>query len=150
MRPDENSARVRAIWLIMVLIPLGAFGCGNTSAPAPTSENGRKSVEVALEAWKAGKPAGVIAGSNPSVSVTDHDWGEKQALAAFEILREEPSSADERKTKFVVKLTLGKPSTTKEVAYIVIGNGPSWVFREEDYAQSINMDDGGPKKGNKR
>ncbi len=114
MRLHENSARLSAIKLILALAPFAGFGCGGASAPAPTSENGRKSVEVALEAWKAGKPAGAIDGSNPAVSVIDHDWGDKQVLSAFEILREETSS-DEKKTKFVVKLTLGQPSsTTKE------------------------------------
>jgi hypothetical protein len=149
MRAHEDPARLLLITVLLSLAPLGGLGCGGASAPAPTSENGRKSVSVALEAWKAGKPAGAISGSNPAVSVIDHDWGDKKVLSAFEILREETAS-DEQKTKFIVKLTLGKPSTTKEVAYFVIGNGPSWVFREEDYAQSINMDDGAPKPRNKR
>ena len=141
----QTIRAARSLGLIVFSAPLFGSGCGGASAPAPTAENGRKSVEVALSAWKAGKPQGPVAGSNPAVSAIDHDWGGKQELSAFEIVREE-TSRDESKTKFVVKLTMSKPAITKEVSYVVIGNGPSWVFREEDYAQSINMDDSGAKK----
>jgi hypothetical protein len=140
-----SSRTLRTVGAVILFAPLCGCGFGGAGAPAPTAENGRKSVEVALDAWKAGKPQGPIAGSNPAVSAIDRDWRGKQQLAGYEILREE-KAGEERNAKFVVKITLAKPALTKEVTYVVVGNGPSWVFREEDYAQSINMDDGGAKR----
>ena len=135
--------------LLIGLAPVS--GCGlassGTTAATPTTQNGRKALEAALDAWKAGKPIGTVPGAEPAVNVVDRDWQAGQQLSSYEILREEPANPER---KFAVKLTTSKPTaTSKEVFYVIVGNGPSWVFREEDYAQSINMDDGAsrPTKG---
>lgn len=121
------------------MLLLGAAGCGFSSGadPNPPADLARSALDASLNAWKAGKKPGNVEGAEPSVSVVDRDWSAGNVLSSFKIVREEPSDTDKR---FTVKLVQGKPAAEKEVRYVVVGRDPVLVFREEDYAQSINMD----------
>jgi hypothetical protein len=143
MRVSRYFRMSRALWAVLLLAPLCGCGfSGGSAATMPTVENGRKAIEVALSAWKAGKKPEPIQDSDPKIGgIIDRDWQTGEQLTSFEVLREESSSPEK---KFVVKLALAKASAPKEVNYVVIGTGPCFVFREEDYAQSINMDAGAP------
>ena len=41
---------------------------------------------------------------------------------------------------FVVKLSLDKPREEQTVRFIVLGQDPLWVFREEDYEMTAHWD----------
>jgi hypothetical protein len=34
----------------------------------------------------------------------------------------------------------GSPGAAEDARYMVVGTGPIWVYREEDYQRMINMD----------
>ncbi len=73
----------------------------------PSADRARVALEASLNAWREGKKPGNIAGTDPPVQAIDNEWTNGRKLAAFEVLREEPSESDKR---FVVKLTLQAPS----------------------------------------
>lgn len=94
---------------------------------------------------------GTIAGAEPAIEVVDSSWQGGRKLASFEILREEGGEQDRR---FVVRLhhpvaPREKSPEEEEVPYRVIGKGPTWVYREEDYARVLNMDNGPVEKASK-
>lgn len=126
------------------LIALAA-GCGGASNAhvVPPEATARQSLEAALDAWKSGKPPGLIAGTSPEVHVIDRAWEKGQKLGGYQVLKENPSEADKR---FSVELALADASGKKEVTYVVLGRGPVWVFREDDYAQHINMEENAPSR----
>ena len=128
-----------AALLILLLVP----SCGGPSMN-PSADRARKALEAALTAWQKGDRPGMIAGTDPPVQAVDNEWTNGRKLATFEILREQPSEADKR---FVVKLKYKAPEVTAEVIYVVLGASPIAVFREEDYARTLNMDNNPvPKK----
>lgn len=117
--------------------------CGGPSMN-PQAERARSALDASLGAWREGKRPGLIAGTDPPVQAVDNDWTNGRKLTAFEVLREQPSEADKR---FVVKLTFAAPAASVEAVYVVVGDRPIAVFREEDYARTLNMDNNPtPKK----
>ena len=141
IRPRSRPAIVGAA--LMLLILLAVPSCGGPSMNPP-ADRARVALEAALNAWREGKKPGMIAGTDPPVQVADNEWTNGRKLAGFEILREQPSEADKR---FVVKLTHAAPAASVEAVYIVLGVSPIAVFREEDYARMMNMDNNPtPKK----
>jgi hypothetical protein len=123
--------------LILGLVPLTLAGCGANAHPAPPADVARSALERALSAWKDGGLPGVILGSEPTVQVVDSFWQAGRKLGAFEVLREEGGESDHR---FDVRLTLRKPDATQEAHYVVLGQGPIWVYRAEDYQKMADMD----------
>jgi hypothetical protein len=125
-------------------IPLGAAllllgslpACGGPSMNPP-ADRARSALEAALNAWREGKGPGLVAGTDPPVQAIDNEWTNGRKLAAFEVLREQPSDGDKR---FAVKLTYKAPEAVAEAVYIILGSSPIAVFREEDYARTLNMD----------
>jgi hypothetical protein len=117
---------------ILVVVP----SCGGPNMN-PQADRARTALETALTAWRDGKKPGNIAGTDPPVQAVDNDWTNGRKLTAFEVLREQPSESDKR---FAVKLTYATPAATVETVYIVVGASPIAVFREEDYARTLNMD----------
>ena len=103
----------------------------------PPADRARTALEASLNAWREDKKPGNVAGTDPPVQVADNDWSNGRKLTAFEILREQPSEADKR---FVVKLTYARPTAVTEAVYVVLGANPIAVFREEDYARALNME----------
>lgn len=112
-------------------------GCGGVDHTPPAAL-ARASLEKSLTAWKGGARPGPIEGSEPPIQVVDSAWQAGHKLGSFEVLREEGGQGDRR---FDVRLTQGSPATTREVRYVVLGQGPVWVYREEDYQRMLNMDD---------
>jgi hypothetical protein len=122
----------------LLLIVLIASGCGTGGgAAAPSADLARQALEKSLTAWKEGKQPGMIEGTNPSVQAVDSKWLNGQKLSSFEIVKEEPAETERR---FAVKLTHGAAGAPEEVNYMVVGNGPIWVYRDEDYQRMLNMD----------
>jgi hypothetical protein len=110
----------------------------------PTADRARSALEAALTAWTEGKKPGLIAGTDPPVQAVDNDWTNGRKLAGFEILGEQPSESDKR---FVVKLNYADAAAAVQAVYVVLGVSPVHVFREEDFARTMNMDNNPvPKK----
>ncbi len=61
-----------------------------------------------------------------------------EQLESFQIGEEE--AGDDGTKQFAVKLTMKKSKTSEDVRYIVHGRDPVWVFREEDYKRTLNME----------
>ncbi|MHC5538228.1 hypothetical protein ACYOEI_08365 [Singulisphaera rosea] len=113
----------------------------------PQGDAARSALERTLEAWKAGKRPDALARDTPPVQVGDNEWAGGRKLGSFEILGELPSEADKR---FKVKLTYDGKAKDAEVVFIVLGAGASAVFREEDYARMLNMDNNPPVPSKRR
>jgi hypothetical protein len=125
---------------LMAALPLASLltGCGASHARfTPTSDEAKTSLELALSAWRDGKPYGSIE-ATPPVQVADSAWQAGQQVESFEI-GEEQDDGDGTK-QFVVALKMKKPPGEQSARYFVHGRGPVWVYREEDYKRMINMD----------
>jgi hypothetical protein len=127
----------RQVAALALLLIMGG-GCGSGAGAAkPSDQLARSSLEAALNSWRQGEKPGTVAGIEPAVQVVDTPWLRGQRLTAYEIVREEPSEMDKR---FTVRLTLDGASGSQDVQYIVVGKGPVWVYRDEDYTRNMNMD----------
>jgi hypothetical protein len=112
-------------------------GCGSdTGKFVPASGAARSTLEPALAAWQKGDAPGQVAAGPPVIQVVDSKWKAGQKLAKYEILAEEPGGGPRW---FSVKLTLQQPAGEQVVKYVVLGNDPLWVYREEDYKKMSGM-----------
>jgi hypothetical protein len=124
-------------WLIIPLLCAGV-GCGGSgSSAAPSADLAQKALARSLTAWKDGKRPGILEGTEPLIQAVDSKWQAGQKLGSFEIVREEPAETERR---FAVRLHHGSPGAAEDARYMVVGTGPIWVYREEDYQRMINMD----------
>ena len=143
MHRPRPPIRPRDLLAAALLSLLTVPSCGGPSMNPP-ADRARAALEAALGAWRDGQKAGVIAGTDPPVQAIDNEWTNGRKLAAFQILREQPSEGDKR---FAVQLTYKAPAGDAEAVYVVLGSSPIAVFREEDYARTLNMDNNPiPKK----
>lgn len=133
-RPSASAARLSGCLALLILA-----GCGGAGPQArPAADVARTSLEKALSSWKDGGRPGEVPGSDPPVQVVDSAWQSGRKLGSFEILRAEAADQDQR---FTVRLNLLDPAADQETLYVVLGQGPVWVYREEDYRRMINMED---------
>jgi hypothetical protein len=140
------GTRLRPALGAALVILLAGPSCGGPSMNPP-ADRARAALGASLNAWRQGKRPGDLEGTYPPVQAIDNDWTNGRKLTAFEILREQPSESDRR---FVVKLTYAAPVTVTEAIYIVLGASPIAVFREEDYARTMNMDNNPTPKKKRR
>lgn len=119
-----------------VLVGIAALllvaGCRDSSTNrfVPSSASARQALEATLNAWKEGKPMSRIEG-NPIIDPVDFQWQAGQKLTSFEITGEDTNSEGHR--RFDVALTMQQPAGVVKTRYIVLGQNPVSVFREEDY-----------------
>lgn len=133
----------RTLGPIGCVLALMLTGC-HGDAVTPTADLARSALDRSLNSWKAGGRPGTIEGTDPPVQVVDSAWLNGQKLEEYQILSEEGGTGDRR---FAVRLTHPKPTADQEARYVVLGQGPVWVYREEDYQRVLNMDDNpGPAK----
>ncbi|HEV3167044.1 MAG TPA: hypothetical protein VGZ22_23745 [Isosphaeraceae bacterium] len=128
----------------MVALGLACAGCGEkmSGAYVPSTQTARQALETALQAWQNGQKPEEVAKAASPVNVMDQVWQSGQKLNGFTIVSEDPS--DDTK-KFTVSLDLTDPkgkskNVKREAHYYVLGQGPIWVYREEDYMRMVNMD----------
>lgn len=135
-----TSHIARSWWLAGVVLLVLCSGCGSRKGNqdyTPSSQLATDTVCRALDAWKAGQPAGEVAGTSPVVYVTDGGRNPDQVLESFEILGETRGPAGR---SFVVTLRLANPSEEIKTRYIVVGIDPLWVFRQEDFELLMHWD----------
>jgi hypothetical protein len=138
-RVSKRGRLLRISFLLALASFIGASGCGaGGGGVLPSDQVARASLEAALSAWRDGKTPGTIAGVEPPLEVVDTPWRQGKKLASYEILREEPGTTEKR---FAVRLDLKEPASKQEVQYVVLGRGPVWVYRDEDYTRAMNMED---------
>lgn len=136
MRPAKRISYIRVV-LAPVFVVFSA-GCGEGHARyTPTANEARSSLEAALTAWRAGKPYGPV-DSTPPVTMVDSIWQNGQELESFEI--GDQQNADDGTKQFLVKIKLKKAKGSDEIRYVVNGRDPVWVYREDDYKRTLNMD----------
>ena len=132
----DRSRGVGALALAALLT--ASSGCeSDTARYTPTANVARQSLEAALTAWRDGRPVGSIAGNSPPVRVVDSSWRSGEKLAAFQVLGE--ADVDGRK-EFTVRLTMKEPRGETEARYLVHGRDPVWVYRGEEFARVMDMD----------
>jgi hypothetical protein len=131
--------RIRVVGALALGVLLTApAGCGSDSARyVPTMDLARESLEAALTSWRDGRPIGSIEGSSPPVRVVDLSRGSGEKLATYQVLGE--ADVDGRK-EFTVRLTMRETRSAKEARYVVHGTDPIWVYRAEEFARAMDMD----------
>jgi hypothetical protein len=131
--------RYRCLGLIAAMPFLSLLaGCGSSEARfTPTTAEARTSLELALTAWREGKPYGPV-DATPPVQVADEAWERGDQVDSFEIGAEQDDGDGTK--QFVVALKMKKPPGDQSVRYFVHGRDPVRVYREENYKRMINMD----------
>jgi hypothetical protein len=130
MQPVTPTVLVRAFGCFFAATFVVGCAGGSGDRFVPETTTARSALEAALNAWQRGEPPGEIQDISPPVQVTDTQRRPNQTLKAFEILGEvggDPGRC------FSVRLALENPSEQRTVRYLVLGDNPLWVFREEDY-----------------
>jgi len=116
------------------LLAAASFGCGGrASDPArfvPSSPAAKQALTAALEAWRRGRPTGLIADASPPLQFVDESRPKDQRLLNFEILGEIPGDGPRT---FNVVLETENPTQRETVRYVIVGIDPLWVFRQFDY-----------------
>jgi hypothetical protein len=120
------------ILLLSGALLLGCNSSGNSKRFFPSETSARESLEIALNRWKDGQKPGHVDDHKPALEILDSKWEAGQKLTGYEITGEEKNADNHH--RFTVKLTL-KQGGTVEAHYIVYGQNPLWVCREEDYAK---------------
>lgn len=100
----------------------------------PAATDARQAVETALSTWKSGAKHGTITSSKVKIDVFDARWQvEKKNLESYMIIEDIPGQPQ---PQFKVRLKLvGKQEETN--TYLVVGNDPLQVFRDDDYQKSF-------------
>lgn len=127
--------RIERFSFVLVFLT-GIMGCGNDTAPLPKADVARGSLEAGLTAWKEGRPASSLTDGKPAIDFVDYQWKAGKKLSAFTIGADETAEGTHA---IAVGLTIdGQPE--KQVQYMVLGLDPVHIFRDEDYARTLNMD----------
>jgi hypothetical protein len=115
-----------------------ACGCGK-KAPnyTPSAADAEAALRRALDAWKAGEPAGPVPETKPLVHVTDAGRKPGQRLEDYRILGETYGTGGRT---YAVVLHLTNPDEQVKTRYVLVGIDPLWVFRQEDYELLMHWD----------
>ncbi|WP_165066424.1 hypothetical protein [Paludisphaera rhizosphaerae] len=141
----NRTSRSLALSALVIL----AAGCRDTASgiadlPLPDLNSSKAALTTSLNEWKAGRRvSGIQVGSNPMVGVVDSARADRP-LIEYEI--EGPLMTVGKARPFAVRLVLGEPKETVEARYVIVGQDPLWVFRQEDFDRMLHwehkMDDG--------
>lgn len=117
------------------VLAMGLIWAGCTNGPrhaaAVDPEQARTALLTALDAWKLGQTPASLTTASPTITVQDMDWERGCKLRSFEMLTAERH--DDSNLRIPVRLVIdepGKPSSTKQVSYVVGTDPTITVFRE--------------------
>lgn len=102
---------------------------GTPALPAPDVGPARAAMVATLDAWKSGRRNGGMIGSKPQIGIVDSLRAER-ALIDYEVLG--ALSVVDKARPFAVRLELDGPRESVTTRYLVLGQDPLWVFRQED------------------
>jgi hypothetical protein len=110
-------------------------GCSNggTAQFIPHVESAEEALDIALQAWKSGKPLKPIEDVDPVVQPVESRWQTGQKLLSYEILKEIPS---EDSKQFQVRLKLAGRLAPEETIFVVLGKDPLYVYWKPDLDKS--------------
>ncbi len=135
-KSDSSWSRLR--WALCGLAVLISVGCdAGDSRGVPREDAARVAVESALSAWRDGKPYDKLE-STPPVRVVDSAWRNGEKIDSFEILDEE--GRDDGTKAFSVRIGSSKAKGVKKAKFVVYGQDPLWVYREEDYKRMLQTE----------
>jgi hypothetical protein len=133
------SRHATLAWVVIGCAVIACGGCGRNSNPArlvPSTSVARGAIETVFAAWQRGDRPGVTSQGSPAIQMVDSLRESGSTLVKYEILAE---ASGDGPTRFSVRLQLDKPSREMELKYVVVGQDPIWVFREEEYERSQGM-----------
>lgn len=138
-KPAHRRCVCRAIFVSLVGCALAiAGGCGVAPAIDPGVDGGRAALDAALSAWKSGAAVGAVTGTKPPVQAVDSVWGSGKKLKDYEIVAADPGSSPPR---WNVRLKMEGQPKAEDAVYVLVGADPVWVYREDDFLRTMNMDD---------
>jgi hypothetical protein len=109
----------------------------NVEDYVPELDQSRHALEMALEAWRQGRPTGLLTDGPPAVCVVDSHRRPEQVLRSYKILGQTPG---EGPRCFAVRLYLENPTEEQKARYLLVGIDPLWVYRHEDYEMMIHWE----------
>src|SRR5262245_19519652 len=127
-----NAARLVRVLACGLLVACSA-GCGgskNYDRYITSATTARAALETALTAWQENQPYGTIHKGPAAIEVVDAQWRDGEKLAGFEVLSDEPGDGAKW---FSVRLNLQGSEDQQMARYVVIGQDPLWVYREEEF-----------------
>ncbi len=127
----------------LLLVMTGCEHQRSESEFIPANDECRVALTAALDAWKAGRPAGPVAGTVPLIHVTDSSRISGQTLKSWEILGEVPGNAQRC---YAVRLVLENPNEERRERFVLVGIDPLWIFRHEDYDLLLHWEHQMPKE----
>ena len=122
------------LWMGVIVL---AGGGGGGTAPIPSADEAKKSLQVTLDAWKAGQKPASLDAATPRIEAVDFEWIAGKKLVEYAIGEETPELGTKT---FGVKITLA-PGGARDVKYMVMGKEPVRVYRDEDFKRMLNMED---------
>lgn len=129
---------VRIIFLSCATVWIPGCGSGEEKY-IPSESTAREALDAALTAWKSGQAHGTVKSFAVPIDTFDARWQAGGKLETFEVVREE---AFEGPRKFVVNMKLVDDKSAEEVVYLIVGNDPLLVFRQQDYDKASGMGNG--------
>jgi hypothetical protein len=96
----------------------------------PEADLAEAALKASLQAWREGRVGGPASALSRKVEVSDSYRSAGRPLKAYQVLG--AVGSDEIRS-FAVRLSFENPPEDEVVRYVVIGNDPLWVFRQEDF-----------------
>ena len=117
------------------------FGCGSPSGTpmitAPDVGPARAAIVASLDAWKSGRREGGTIGVSPAIGIVDSQRSER-LLLDYEVVG--PLTVVDNARPFAVRLVLDAPRESVTTRYLVLGQDPLWVFRQDDFDRMLHWE----------
>jgi hypothetical protein len=148
-RPRGERLRVLALripacqQLLVGLVAITSPACDTRSGAAPgrslpDARVARRALEDSLSAWRDSPSLQRTVSALKPVMFVDQQRQPGQELRQFSVLGETETSESYR--RYLVRLELDRPQETVRAFYYVFGQGPTWVYRAEDFDMIMHMD----------
>jgi hypothetical protein len=140
MMTNYRARRTALGWLAVASL---AAGCetapqGPPDLGPPGLEPSKAALVASLDAWKADRrETGVLIGSKPAIGIADAARTYRP-LVDYEVVG--PLMVIGKTRPFAVRLVLGEPRESVSTRYLVMGQDPLWVFRQEDFDRMLHWE----------
>ncbi len=123
----------------VAILTLSLAGCGGGGNERffPSEPAARDALRLVLEQWQRSEVPAGIPTDTVRIEPVDSQRKSGQRVVHFEILGEVSGGGPK---VFVVQLGLEQPRETQTVRFVVLGQDPLWVIREEDYEMISHWD----------
>jgi predicted small lipoprotein YifL len=127
----------KACAIALLILSLAGCGGGGHERFFPSEPAARDALRQVLEQWQRGEAPAGIPTDTVRIEPVDSHRKPGQRVLQFEILGEVSGGGPK---VFVVQLGLEQPREDQTARFIVLGQDPLWVFREEDYEMITHWD----------